>query len=101
MASSLDIQKSKNDLIKNNALDTEANISPSSAMNNVFEKTSLDFTKKIIESDIYQNPAIIFIIIGVFLAFMILYNTLGVTYHAPPQGESGSNRVLELIRYIN
>ena len=99
MASSLDIQKSKNDLIKNNALDTEANISPSSAMNNVFEKTSLDFTKKIIESDIYQNPAIIFIIIGVFLAFMILFNTLGVTYQAPTQGESGSNRVLELIMW--
>ena len=68
-------------------------------MNNVFEKTSLDFTKKIIESDIYQNPAIIFIIIGVFLAFMILFNTLGVTYQAPTQGESGSNRVLELIMW--
>jgi len=90
---SLDIKKDENDF------NPEANISPSTAMNNMYDKTSLDFTKKIIESDIYQNPAIIFIIIGIFLAFMILFNTLGVTYQAPVQGASGSNRVLELIMW--
>jgi len=71
----------KNDLIKTQDLDPEANISPASAMSQVYENTNLDFTKKIIESDIWQNPAIIFIIVGVFLAFMILFNTLGVTFN--------------------
>ena len=55
------------DLIKTEDLDPEAKVSPANAMSQVYENTNLDFTKKIIESEIWQNPAIIFIIAGVFL----------------------------------
>ncbi len=87
------------DLIKTEDLDPEAKVSPANAMSQVYENTNLDFTKKIIESEIWQNPAIIFIIAGVFLAFMLLFNTLGVTYQPTVESQTGSNKVLELLMW--
>ena len=67
-----------NDNTTNNSVTTGSPVN--SAMQKVYENTNLDLTKKIMQSDLYQQPAIIFIVIGVFLAFMIMFNTLGVTY---------------------
>lgn len=86
-----------NDNTTNNSVTTGSPVN--SAMQKVYENTNLDLTKKIMQSDLYQQPAIIFIVIGVFLAFMIMFNTLGVTYQAPTQGASGSNKVLEIIMW--